>query len=259
MENFADITFPEFAPATVWLVGAGPGDPKLLTLFAYHALQQANVIVHDALVDPAILALAAPHAKLEAMGKRGGQATSAKQKDITLRLIELARAGHKVLRLKGGDPFVFGRGAEEALPILNANIEVRIIPGISAGIAGSAYAGIPVSDGQSNQVISFVTGHDTSGQVPAVDWQALAKSSPVIVFYMPMKHVDKIQAELLKAGRQADEPVCVVSKATTPEQQTCDTTLGSCVKDLSKTNIKAPALFIIGPTVALRQQLTECF
>ncbi|WP_165602697.1 uroporphyrinogen-III C-methyltransferase [Candidatus Terasakiella magnetica] len=258
MDFLSHISFPKFEKASVWMVGAGPGDPKLLTLYAYHALQHADVIVHDALVDSAILSLAAKTATLEPMGKRGGKA-SAKQGDITQRLIELAQQGLKVLRLKGGDPFVFGRGAEEALPILDKNINVRIVPGISAGIAGSAYAGVPVSDGQSNQVISFVTGHDTSGDVPAVNWQALAQSSPVIVFYMPMKHIAKIQSELLKAGRVPSEPVCAVSRATTPHQLVCETTLANCVEDLNKANIKAPALLIIGPTVEFRQQLAGCF
>jgi len=258
MENLSHISFPTFESGSVWLVGAGPGDPKLLTLYAYHALQQADVIVHDALVSEEILSLAHSGAKRESMGKRGGRA-SPLQGEITERLIELAKEDHKVLRLKGGDPFVFGRGAEEALPILDHNIPVRIAPGVTAGVAGSAYAGVPVSDGKSNQVISFVTGHDKSGEVPAVDWQALAQSSPVIVFYMPMKHIEKIQTELLKGGRTEDELVCVVSKATTPDQKMCETTLGNCLKDLEKSNIKSPAIMIIGPTVAFRQQLIECF
>ncbi len=240
------------------MVGAGPGDPKLLTLYAYAALKQADVIVHDALVSDEILYLAHDGARLESMGKRGGRA-SPLQGEITTRLIELAQEGHRVLRLKGGDPFVFGRGAEEALPILDQNIPVRIAPGVTAGVAGSAYAGVPVSDGKSNQVISFVTGHDKTGEVPAVDWQALAQSSPVIVFYMPMKHIEKIKTELIKGGRKESELVCVVSRATTPAQKLCETTLGKCLEDLEKSNIKSPAIMIVGPTVAFRQQLIDCF
>ncbi len=258
MENFANIDFPTFSPGTVWMVGAGPGDPKLLTLYAYHALRQADVIVHDALVDEHILKLKRNDCVLEPMGKRGGKA-SPKQEEITTRLIELAKQGKRVLRLKGGDPFVFGRGAEEALPILAQNIGLRIVPGVSAGIAGSAYAGVPVSDGQMNQVISFVTGHDAGGKVPAVDWEALAKSSPVIVFYMPMKHLENIRQNLLAAGRNNDEPVCAVSQATTPEQTVCETTLQRCLIDLENSNIKSPALLIVGPTVNLRQHLMACF
>ncbi|WP_417831251.1 uroporphyrinogen-III C-methyltransferase [Terasakiella sp.] len=258
MENLTQISFPEFQTGSVWLVGAGPGDVRLLTLYAYHALQQADVIVHDALVAPEILALAPSDTILEGMGKRGGKA-SPKQHEITQRLIELAGQGKRVLRLKGGDPFVFGRGAEEALPILKENIPVRIVPGISAGIAGSAYAGIPVSDGQSNQVISFVTGHDTSGQVPAVNWKALADSSPVIVFYMPIKHIDKIQRELLNAGRKPDELISVISNATTSAQQVLETTLENCALDLENSNVRSPAIMVVGPTVGFRAQLMNCF
>jgi len=258
MEKISTLSLPSFEKGSVWLVGAGPGDPGLLTLHAYHALQHADIIVHDALVSPEILALANDNARLEPMGKRGGK-SSPLQSDITTRLIELVAEGHKVLRLKGGDPFVFGRGAEEALPILDAGFQVRIVPGVTAGVAGSAYAGVPISDGKSNQVISFVTGHDKTGEVPAVNWQALAKSSPVIVFYMPMKHLAKIQDELQKAGRDQNELVCIVSKATTPDQQVCETTLANCVKDAKNSDIKSPALLMIGPTVAFRQSLMGCF
>jgi len=258
MENLSHISFPTFEKGSVWLVGAGPGDARLLTLYAYHALQNADIIVHDALVSEDVLKLASPDAVLEKMGKRGGKA-SPKQHEITQRLIELAGKGHRVLRLKGGDPFVFGRGAEEALPLLEKHISVRIVPGISAGIAGSAYAGIPVSDGRSNQVISFVTGHDTSGNVPAVDWQALANSSPVIVFYMPIKHIDKIQQELLNAGRNADELISVISNATTSAQKVLETTLANCTSDLANSDIKSPAIMVVGPTVGFRQQLMSCF
>lgn len=258
MDFSINIPFPDFEPGSIWLAGAGPGDAKLLTLYALYGLQKADVIVHDALVSSDILAMAHAGAELISMGKRGGQA-SPKQGEITQELITLAKSGKSVLRLKGGDPFVFGRGAEEALPLLQEKITVRIIPGITAGIAGSAYGGVPVSDGQTNQVISFVTGHDKTGNVPAVNWSALAQSSPVIVFYMPMKHVAKIQHELLVAGRGVDEPVCFVMHATTPEQQELQSTLGNCLIDLEKSNIKSPAILIVGPTVQLRAALKGCF
>jgi uroporphyrin-III C-methyltransferase len=258
IDPMTHISFPVFEKGSVWMVGAGPGDVKLTTLYAFYALQNADIIIHDALVSPEILSLAQPNAVIEKMGKRGGKC-SPKQHEITARLIELAQQDLRVLRLKGGDPFVFGRGAEEARPLLDKNIPVRIIPGITAGIAGSAYGGVPVSDGASNQVISFVTGHDQSGQVPAVDWAALAKSSPVIVFYMPMKQVDKIRDELLKAGRKPSEGVCFISNATLPEQIELETTLEHCLGDLEKSKIKSPAILIIGPTVQLRHHLRECF
>ena len=156
---------PAFAPGSVWLAGAGPGDPGLLSLLALHGLRQADVVVYDALVDERILALARPRHCAEYAGKRGGK-PSAKQRDISLRLIELAREGKRVLRLKGGDPFVFGRGGEEALALVAARIPFRIVPGISAGIGGLAYAGIPVTHRDVNSAVTFVTGHDASGLVP---------------------------------------------------------------------------------------------
>src|SRR5690349_20018334 len=166
---------PVFAPGHVWLAGAGPGDPGLLTLDALAGLSQADVIVHDALVDARILALAGAAARLEFAGKLGGK-PSATQADISERLIALARAGERVLRLKGGDPFVFGRGGEEAAALAAAGIPFRIIPGISAGIGGLAYAGIPVTHRDINSAVTFITGHDTSGLVPdSVDWPSLAK------------------------------------------------------------------------------------
>ena len=153
-----------FEPGTVWLVGAGPGDPGLLTLHAAHALAEADVVLHDALVSPEILALA-PQARLEPVGKRaGGRRTP--QLRINERLIRLAREGHRVVRLKGGDPLVFGRGGEEALALAAAGIRFRIVPGVSAGIGGTAAAGIPVTHRGLAHSVAFVTGHDASGELP---------------------------------------------------------------------------------------------
>src|SRR5512145_3349669 len=187
---------PEFAPGSVWLVGAGPGDPGLLTLLALHALQHADHVVHDALVDARIVALARPGAVVESMGKRGGQA-SPRQSDITARLLELARAGRRVLRLKGGDPFVFGRGAEEALALADAGIPFRVVPGVTAGVGGLAYAGIPTTARDCNASIAFVTGHGQDGEVPAgFDWDGLARGAQVLVFYMALRQLDQVVARL---------------------------------------------------------------
>src|ERR1700675_2885279 len=170
---------PEMAHGSVWLVGAGPGDPGLLSVLALHALEQADAVVYDALVDPHILALARPGAALEDAGKRGGR-PSPRQPDISARLVALARDGKRVLRLKGGDPCVFGRGGEEALALAEAGVPFRIVPGVTAGIGGLAYAGIPVTHRDVNSVVTFVTGHDSTGGVPgAVDWEAIARGSPV--------------------------------------------------------------------------------
>ena len=246
---------PALEPGSVWLAGAGPGDPGLLTLLALHGLRQADVVVYDALVDNRILDLAQPGAMLEYAGKRGGK-PSAKQPDISLRLIELAREGRRVLRLKGGDPFVFGRGGEEALALVAAGIAFRIVPGISAGIGGLAYAGIPVTHRDVNSAVTFITGHDASGLVPdSVDWEALARGAPVLVIYMALKHIEPIVERLLAAGRSPAEPVAVVSKATTAEQRVLETTLGRIVADVAGAGIEPPAMVVVGEVVRLRAGL----
>jgi uroporphyrin-III C-methyltransferase len=249
------LKLPALEPGWVWLAGAGPGDPGLLTLLALQALRQAEVVVYDALVGPDILALAAPSARLEFAGKRGGK-PSAKQPDISCRLIQLAQEGRRVLRLKGGDPFVFGRGGEEALALVAARVPFRIVPGISAGIGGLAYAGIPITHRDINSAVTFVTGHDSTGVVPdAVDWPALAKGSPVIVIYMALKHLPAIVERLLAAGRAPSEPLAVVSRATTPEQRVLETTLGAAAADVAASGIEPPAIVVVGEVVALRAGL----
>jgi uroporphyrin-III C-methyltransferase len=248
-------TLPDLEPGWVWLTGAGPGEPGLLTLLSVKALSQADVVVYDALVDKSILDLARPDALLEYAGKRGGK-PSAKQPDISLRLIQLAREGKRVLRLKGGDPFVFGRGGEEALSLVAAKVPFRIVPGISAGIGGLAYAGIPVTHREVNSAVAFVTGHDATGEVPdAVDWSSLAKGAPVIVLYMALKHIALIAERLIAGGRSADEPVAVISKATTAEQQVLETTLARCAAEVEAGGIEPPAMVVVGEVVRLRAAL----
>ena len=247
--------WPRLLPGWVWLVGAGPGDPGLMTLHGLNALRQADVVVYDALVEPRILDWARPGAEIEYAGKRGGK-PSPKQRDISLRLIDHARAGKRVLRLKGGDPFVFGRGGEEAHTLARADIPFRIVPGISAGIGGLAYAGIPVTHRDVNQAVTFLTGHDQTGDAPAgVDWQALAKSSPVIVCYMAIKTLPKITRALLDAGRSAEEPVAVVSNAAHTDMRVLETTLAEAAEDVVHAGIKPPAIICIGEVVRMRQVL----
>jgi len=242
-------------PGSVWLVGAGPGDPGLLTLLAAKALGEADVIVHDALVNDDCLKLARPGAVLEYAGKRGGK-PSARQRDISLRLVELARAGHRVLRLKGGDPFVFGRGGEEALMLVEHDIPFRIVPGITAGIGGLAYAGIPVTHREVNHAVTFLTGHDSSGLVPdRIDWEAVGRGSPVIVMYMAMKHIGQISANLIAAGRHADEAVAFVCNAATPMQTVLETTLSRAEADAAAAGIEPPAIVVVGEVVRLRPSL----
>ena len=239
-----------FEPGTVWLVGAGPGDPGLLTLHAARALADADIVLHDALVSPEILALA-PQARLEQVGKRaGGRRTP--QLRINERLIQLARQGHRVVRLKGGDPLVFGRGGEEALALAAAGVRFRIIPGISAGVGGAAAAGIPVTHRGLAHSVSFVTGHDAGGEVPELDWAALARGSDVLVLYMALRQIGSIAAHLLAAGRDAAEPVAFITDATTPRQSVVVTTLANAAAAAAGIPRHAPTLIVIGPVVALR-------
>ncbi len=246
---------PELEPGHVWLVGAGPGDPGLLTLHAVNAIRQADVIVYDALVNASCLELAGAGAQLEYAGKRGGR-PSARQRDISLRLVELASAGRRVLRLKGGDPFVFGRGGEEAVTLVQHQVPFRIVPGVTAGIGGLAYAGIPVTHRTVNHTVTFLTGHDSNGVVPdRVDWQSVARGSPVIVMYMAMKHMTTITERLMAAGRAPDEPVAVVCNATTEQQQVLETTLGRACSDLIVAGLSPPAIVVVGEVVRLRQTL----
>src|SRR6202142_4017191 len=242
----AAFDLPDFAPGSVWLVGAGPGAPGLLTVLALPALNSADIVVYDALVDERILRLARPGAVLDHAGKRGGR-PSPQQPDITLRLIRLAREGKRVLRLKGGDPFVFGRGGEEALALAGAGIPFRIVPGISAGIGGLAYAGIPVTHRDINSAVAFVTGHDSGGLVPdSVDWAALSKGAPVLVIYMALKHIGQIAERLMAGGRSPDEPVAIVAKATTAEQRVVETTLARAAIDAATAKIDPPAMVVGG-------------
>ncbi len=246
---------PPFEPGSVWLAGAGPGEPGLISLLALHGLKQADIVVYDALVDARILAMARPVAVREYAGKRGGK-PSAKQRDISLRLIELAREGKRVLRLKGGDPFVFGRGGEEALALVAASVPFRIVPGISAGIGGLAYAGIPVTHRDVNSAVTFITGHDTSGLVPdSMDWAALAKGAPVLVIYMALKHIEQIADRLIAGGRRPSEPVAIVAKATMAEQRVLETTLATAAKDAASAKIEPPAMVVVGDVVRLRAGL----
>ncbi|KAA2317387.1 uroporphyrinogen-III C-methyltransferase [Pseudooceanicola sediminis] len=246
--------WPVLEPGWVWLCGAGPGDPGLLTLHALNALRQADVVIYDALVQSAILDWA-PQAEHVYAGKRGGK-PSARQRDISLRLVDLAREGKRVLRLKGGDPFVFGRGGEEAQTLIQHGVNVRIIPGISAGIGGLAYAGIPVTHRDVNQSVTFVTGHDQSGEAPgSLNWRAIAEGAQVLVIYMGMKHARRIADALMQAGRPADEPAAVVCNATTPEQQVLETTLGRLADDIDASEMQPPAILCIGRSVLMRQVL----
>jgi uroporphyrin-III C-methyltransferase len=247
--------FPVFEAGWVWLVGAGPGAPGLMSLLAYHAMQHCDVVVYDALVNPDILRWVRVGAELEYAGKRGGK-PSPVQKDISIRLIELAKGGKRVLRLKGGDPFMFGRGGEESQTLAKAGIPFRIVPGITSGVGGLAYAGIPATHRDTNHAVIFLTGHDASGNMPAnVNWQAIATAAPVLVMYMAVKHLDEIAATLMAAGRTSDDPVAIVSHASLPQQRVAMTNLKDAGQFVLANNPPTPAIVVVGHASDWRELL----
>lgn len=252
----ARLAMPVFEAGTVWLVGAGPGDPGLLTLHALHALEQADVVLHDALVPADILALVNPRARLESVGKRAGR-PSARQLRISNRLVELASAGHKVARLKNGDPFVFGRGGEEVLALAAASIPFRIVPGITAGVAVPAYAGIPTTQRNVAQSVAFVTGHHAGGGISrTVDWAGLAKGADTLVLYMGLRQIGDIAHTLIEAGRSSLDPVAFLTDGTTPMQRRIVTTLAEAPVVARTIDHSGPTLIVIGDVVDFEEVLS---
>jgi len=248
----AALNLASFEKGWVWLVGAGPGDPGLITALGLKAIGEADFILYDALVDERLLGLARKGAGLIFAGKRAG-VTSCRQSDISNLLVELANKGNRVLRLKGGDPFVFGRGGEEAGALAKAGVPFRIVPGITAGIGGLAYAGIPVTHRDTNHAVTFITGHGADGKLPKLNWQAIGKGSETLVLYMARKFAGEIAAALIAAGRNADEPAAIVANAARADQSVTVTTLGG----LGEAGANAPALciIVIGKNVRLREEL----
>jgi len=235
----------------VWLAGAGPGDPGLLTLYARAGLAHADVIVHDALVDRRVLALAGPQARLEFAGKRGGK-PSATQADISQRLVALASAGHRVLRLKGGDPFVFGRGGEEAMTLAAAGVPYRVIPGVTAGLGALAAAAIPATLRGVNRAVIFAAGH---GADEDFDWAPLARTGQPIVFYMVMHNLERIAAALIAGGLAPETPAAVIASATTPKERVLIATLGELAAAAREQNFEPPAIVVVGDIVDRRVRL----
>lgn len=243
---------PDFPPGEVWLAGAGPGDRGHLTLHALAALGQADHVVYDALVDPGILALARPGAALEFAGKRGGRPSPA-QHDITARLVALARRGDlRVLRLKGGDPFVFGRGGEEALTLAAEGIPFRVISGLTAGVAGLAAAAIPATMRGINRAVVLATGQTAEGP-DAIEWEALARLGQPIVLYMAVRTIGTIAARLQAGGMPPTTPAAIVAHATTPAQRVAVTTLAALPATVAEGDFTAPAMIVIGGIVRMRE------
>jgi uroporphyrin-III C-methyltransferase len=242
---------PVLAPGHVWLAGAGPGDPGLLTLDALVGLAQASVVVHDALVDPRVLALVGDQARLEFAGKRGGR-PSAQQADISQRLIALARAGERVLRLKGGDPFIFGRGGEEAIALAAAGVPYRVIPGVTAALAALSAAAIPATLRGVNRAVILATGH---GELEEFDWAPLARTGQPIILYMAMHRLATIAEALIRGGCRSDTPTAVIAGATTAEERIVVSTLERVAEDARRQAIEPPAIVVVGDIVAARDQL----
>ncbi|HEY9878549.1 MAG TPA: uroporphyrinogen-III C-methyltransferase [Leptolyngbyaceae cyanobacterium] len=246
------------SPGKVYLVGAGPGDPGLFTLKGKALLECADVVVYDALVSPPILAMANPQAEIIHAGKRRGD-HSMLQPDITQLLIEKAQNSAIVVRLKGGDPFVFGRGGEEMAGLVEAGIAVEVVPGITAGVAVPAYAGIPITHRDYSSSVTFVTGHESAGKYrPDINWRAIAQGSETIVIYMGIHNLAKIVPELLAAGLPADTPVALVRWGTRPQQEELTGTLATIVDAIHAADFKAPAIAVIGQVVNLYSVLTSC-
>ena len=235
----------------VSLVGAGPGDPDLLTLRAADRLRAADAVVHDRLVTPAVLAFAPEHAERFDVGKTPHHAGPS-QSEIQTLLIRLGRAGRRVVRLKGGDPFVFGRGGEEALALARAGVPFEIVPGISAALAAPAAAGIPVTQRGLSGSVTIATGHDTQPH----DWQALARSGGTLVFLMAVEHLEQIVEQLLAHGRPTDEPAAMIRWATTPRQTVVAAPLSGIARAVREARLKPPAVLVVGPTAALSAELS---
>ncbi|MDX2099118.1 MAG: uroporphyrinogen-III C-methyltransferase [Leptolyngbyaceae cyanobacterium bins.59] len=236
----------------VYLVGAGPGDPGLLTLKGKTLLECADVVVYDALVSAPILAMINPRAERIDAGKRRGR-HSLLQETTTQTLIDLAHDHAIVVRLKGGDPFVFGRGGEEMEDLAKAGVSVEVVPGVTSGIAAPAYAGIPLTHRSYSSSVTFVTGHEAAGKYrPEVNWQAVAQGSETIVIYMGIHNLPHIIPQLVAAGLKEETPIALIRWGTRPDQEELIGTLGTIVEQIAANGFEAPAIVVIGSVVNFR-------
>ena len=240
----------------VALVGAGPGDPDLLTVRALRELERAEVLLYDALVDPAVLALAKPECERIDVGKRGDGTKGVAQDKIADLLIEKARAGKRVVRLKGGDPFVFGRGGEEASRLRAAGVPFEIVPGVTSALAVPAYAGIPVTDRRLSSSVALVTGHRGKEEFDhRIDWEGLARSAETLVVLMGTAWLDDIAARVIAGGRDPATPVAVISRGTTPRQRVVTARLGEIAARVRAAKLEPPTVIVIGPVVEFREHV----
>lgn len=240
---------------TVYLIGAGPGDPGLLTIKAKECIETADVVVYDYLASPFLLNYARKDAQIIYVGKKGGDHTLTQDK-INLLLVDKAKQGFDVARLKGGDPFVFGRGGEEAQMLLGHGVPYEVIPGVTSAIAAPAYAGIPVTHRDHTSFVSFITGHeDPTKKDTSMQWDVYAKSNATLVFLMGVKNLENIVKNLVAHGKPADTPIALVRWGTTTRQQTVTGTLETIVDLVKAAQLKSPAIIIIGHVVSLRKEL----
>lgn len=235
----------------VYLVGAGPGDPRLITVLGLDCLRRADVVVYDRLISEALLKEARPEAELVFVGKAPGE-HSCRQEEINAILVHHARAGRVVVRLKGGDPFVFGRGAEEALACAEAGIPWEVVPGVSSPVAVPARAGIPITHREVSGGFAVVTGHCAEGD--RQDWQALARVETLVIL-MGLTRLPEIAASLLFFGREADTPVAVIAQGTLPGEKVLIGTLGTIAGDVARAGLRSPATIVVGEVVRLRERL----
>ena len=238
----------------VYLVGAGPGDPDLLTVKGLRCLQEADVVLYDRLINPELLKLAKKDAQLIYCGKLPHYHTM-KQETINHFLVKYAKKGLQVVRLKGGDPFVFGRGGEEAEACANADVRFEIVPGITSGIAASAYAGIPVTHRTLSKSFAFITGHQAGDEEASHQWEHLVKAVDTICVYMGVSHLPSIVNQLLQHGKSEETPIALVHWGTYREQQTVVGTLANIVERVQETGIANPSMIVIGEVVRLHEKL----
>jgi len=242
----------------VYLVGAGPGDPGLITVKGLECIQKADIIINDYLASPILLTYTPKHAEIIYVGKKAGDHTFT-QDQINALMVKKAREGSTVVRLKGGDPFVFGRGGEEAEALMKADVSCEIVPGVTSAVAVPAYAGIPLTHRKYTSTFAIVTGHeDPNKKESKVDWAALAKGIGTIVFLMGVKNLPRIVHQLIHHGKRPDTPVALIRWGTTPNQVTVTGTLETIAERVAAAGLKAPAIIVVGDVVELRQTLKWC-
>jgi len=252
--DFTPAPYP--APGRVFLVGAGPGDPELLTLKALRLLSEADAVVYDSLVSPEVLGKARPDCERIFAGKKAG-VPGCTQPEIDAILIDLARQGKRVVRLKGGDPFIFGRGGEEAAALVAAGVPFEVVPGVTSALAAAAYAGIPLTHRSHSSAVVLLTGHEDPAKPDAsIRWEDFARIGATLCIYMGMRNLEAIADRLLAGGMSAETPAALVQSATTGEHRTVLATLGTLASRAREEGVKAPAMVIVGEVAALSRDLS---